>query len=151
MHAIFLDIDGVLHPRSAVVGLLRTPTAASAEIASRALFRWSTLLESLIVPVDGVAVYIHSSWRHVRSVEELSLMLGPLGRRLAGVTVGEGRWESILGTVQRVHPQSWLVIDDEASEFPQPLPGYVVICDPNRGVCCPTVVSAIKRFLADIN
>ncbi|MBQ0930624.1 hypothetical protein KAK07_23700 [Ideonella sp. 4Y16] len=151
MQVIFLDIDGVLHPRRAVAELLRTPTPASAEIAGRGLFRWSILLESVIVPADDVAIYIHSSWRHVRSVEELGIMLGPLGRRLAGVTVGEGRWESILRTVHRVRPKSWLVIDDEPSEFPQPLPRDVVICDPNRGVCCPTVVGAIKRFLADIN
>jgi len=77
-------------------------------------------------------------------------MLGPLGRRLAGVTVGESRWESILDTVRKVNPQSWLVIDDEPSEFPQPLPRDVVICDPNRGVCSPRVVREIRRFLSEI-
>ncbi len=133
---LFLDFDGVLHPVTGKPG-------------ESLPFEWVPELAALLSGAPDVAIAVHSSWAERYSFDELKDFLGPLGSRLIG-SVDPGRKASSILALLRSRPdvQAWLVIDDEAGEFPADFPGPVVICDRMRGISDPAVQDQIRRWLA---
>lgn len=138
---LFLDFDGVLHP---------TPAARTPELASTGVFDW---LESLGAELDAhpdVRVVVHSTWRYIYSDKELRDILREVRERFLGSTPPGPRYESIqawLGLNSTV--TDYRILDDETTEFPRPLPGELIVCDPAAGVTGSDVIAALRRWLAE--
>src|SRR5690606_29498763 len=110
MRVLFLDFDGVLHP---------------VEQAETALthFCWLPVLVRALQPYPDVRIVVHSTWRYLYDHDELQLLLGPLGNRFLAATAPEPRFESIRGWLNANQGcRSYRVLDDDATEFPDPLP-----------------------------
>lgn len=141
--AIFVDVDGVLHPTvdSAVAGT---------EAVSTTLFGWLPLLSRLVLPYSDVWLVVHSTWRYTHDIAELRELLGPLGPRVVGVTPRGQRYESIQWWLQQ-NPdcKSHRILDDAPLEFPVPPPAELIVCDPSKGVSDPGVQSALRAWLEE--
>jgi len=97
-----------------------------------------------------VAVVVHSTWRYTHDVDELRLLLGPLGPQFVGATPKGPRYESI---------QWWLhlnplfadhrILDDDPGEFPVPAPPELILCNPTTGVAAPAVLAALRTWLEE--
>lgn len=132
---LFLDFDGVLHPVTKKAG-------------QSLPFEWVPELTALLSDAPDVAIAVHSSWAERYSLDELRDFLGPLGCRLIGAVNRGPKASSILLFLDS-QPDfgDWLVIDDEAGEFPRDFPGSVVICDRTRGISDPLVQAQIRLWL----
>lgn len=133
MRIIYCDFDGVLHPVSALKGFeMRLPREEV--VRSGRLFRWTYVLDELLVGHPDVRIVVHSSWRQLLPERELRRYLGPLSGRFICSTVRGDRWPSILQNVAVLDPQAWIVLDDHASEFPVPAPQELLVCDSENGI-----------------
>lgn len=91
---------------------------------------------------------MHSSWVDKYSVDELREFLDPVGHRLVGgVDPGPKAGSILLFLQSRPDVQDWLVIDDEAGEFPAVFLGRVVICDRSQGISDAAVQNQIRSWL----
>jgi hypothetical protein len=139
---LFIDIDGVLHPGRQAGSL--GPTAEYMRVGP---LGWLAGLAELMAPHPDVGVVVHSSWRLTYSLDELREMLGELGSRNVDVTPPGERYASILKWL-RVHPGTqYLILDDDATEFPQPAPKELVVCDPGSGVSGENVRQVLLQWL----
>jgi hypothetical protein len=111
---------------------------------------WLPQLALLIENYPDVRVVIHSSWREHQSVEHLRGQMGKVGSRLLGVTPQGARYDSIVAYLA-AHPdvQGFRILDDMASEFPQPAPPELVLCDPVRGLSAKATRKQIRSWLED--
>lgn len=136
---LFLDFDGVLHP-------ITTKPGQSLP------FEWVPELTELLSEAPDVAIAVHSSWAERFPLDELRDFLGPLGHRLVGAAHSGPKASSILLFLRsKPEVKDWLVIDDEAGEFPRDFPGQVVICDRALGVSDASVQEQIRRWLSNAN
>lgn len=133
---LFLDFDGVLH---AVSG----PGPAMRE------FVWLSILKDLIAGREDLRIVIHASYRRSSPADFLSDRLG-FGKELClGVTKPKlDRWPSIQDWIED-NPwiESFRVLDDQANEFPDPLPAQLILCDGRRGLSDERVQNALKEWL----
>lgn len=142
--ALFIDIDGVLHP-SPEPGS-RGPSISYMEVGP---LGWLPCLVQALHGYDDVEIVVHSSWREVYSAEELSEMLSELGERRISLAPQSSRHPAIeawLGA--QGQPIDFLVLDDEAGEFPSPAPSWLVVCDPKLGTSDPVVLARLRLWLA---
>lgn len=139
---LFIDVDGVLHP-ARVPGSLRQ-TDAFMRVGT---LGWLAGLAELLAPYPDVSVVVHSSWRLTYSLHELREMLMELGERHIDVTPPGARFPSILAWLQRHPATSYLILDDDADEFPRPAPAQLLLCSPTSGVTAPEVRAAIESWL----
>lgn len=132
---LFLDIDGVLHPEPPHSGLTR--------------LCWLPELAALLRPHPHVHVVLHSSWRHHLPQSYIAELMAPFGPQYAGTTSGPLRWPSIVTWLSK-HAEvvDYLVLDDLAHEFPNPLPEGVVICPSRSGVTDPSTRERLRQWLA---
>jgi len=139
---LFIDIDGVLH-------LAREPGSVgpSDTFTRVGHFGWLAGLAELLRPYPDVAVVVHSSWRLAYSVDELREMLFELGERPIAVTPPGERYASVLAWLRGRPEASYRILDDEASEFPQPPPAELIVCDPKLGVSGESVREALASWL----
>lgn len=140
---VFLDIDGVLHP-TLIPG---KPTAVEPRV-STTLLCWLPALVRVLDPYPEIEVVIHSSWRYTHDLEELQAMLGDLGRRVVGLTPRVPRFDSIrwwLALSPEV--ESYRILDDDPTEFPNPTPAELILCDPRTGVAAPAVLATLTAWL----
>jgi HAD domain in Swiss Army Knife RNA repair proteins len=141
---LFLDFDGVLHP-TVIVG----ESHRMKEVIAVGHFGWLPALESLLRPHPDVAVVVHSTWRHTHDDEELRRLLGPVGERIVGSTPPGSRYE---GIKQWLHANptytSHRILNDDPTEFPQPLPVELIVCNPEVGVTGGEVAASLRRWLA---
>src|SRR3546814_15012393 len=80
MRIIYCDFDGVLHPVSALRGFeMRLPREEV--IRSGRLFRWTYILDELLLDHPDVRIAVHSSWRQLLPDREVCGYLGPLSER----------------------------------------------------------------------
>lgn len=138
--ALFLDFDGVLQPGPGIPSQLSAPDTH---------FSWLPVLARVLRPYGDVSVVVHSSWRHVYNDEELRNILDMLGDSVVGATRRDlGRYESILAWLEEnpVH-QSYRILDDDVTEFPDPPPSELIICDPSVGLKCPALQAALQHWL----
>ena len=128
---LFADFDGVLHPT----------LAAGADPSGDALvstkhFGWVPALEGALRGHPDVRVVVHSTWRYRYDLEELRGVLGSLAPRVIASTRSDlPRYDSILDWLQ-LNPRctDFRILDDDANEFPSPMPSELIICNPLTGV-----------------
>jgi len=134
---IFLDFDGVLHPRPTLAGerFCRLP-----------------LLEGWLRERPHVDVVISSSWRFANSLTELrSIFSEDLQSRVisttsAGGDAGGSREHQIRQWLQFEAPgATWIAIDDSSWLFSRT--ERLVLCDPNRALTAADLQEA-DRLLA---
>lgn len=142
MRVLFLDFDGVLHPA------LDEDEVLPPGLVPCTHFGWLPHLEQLLRPHPDVRVVVHSSWRYTHNAEELALLLGPLGKRFVGATPRAPRWESVNWFLHlNKQVKDFRILDDGASQFPNPPPPQLVLCDPHHGVSDPLVLQRLGRWL----
>ena len=135
MRALFLDFDGVLHP---------TPLADADQP-----LRLLPHLERLLRGRADVGLVVHSTWRYVYRTKELAELLSTAGAPVLGATPRGPRHEAILWWL---HLNSsliadYVILDDDAREFPEPLPPELILCDPAHGILTPGVLDRLGRWL----
>lgn len=145
-YALFLDFDGVLHP-TAVEGEASTDPGTRGAVHTPH-FGWLPLLVKLLKPHPHVAVVVHSTWRYTHNLEELRDLLGELGPRVVGATPHGPRYEAIHEWL-RLNPQfaSHRILDDALTEFPDPPPAELILCEPRTGVSSTAVLCALQNWL----
>lgn len=141
--ALFLDIDGVLHPQSAV---RQEVDGRGLDISGEGLLRWAPLLWPVIEPTSAWLV-VHSAWRHHYRLDEIVAMFPTLLRdRITDVTTGAGRYESVIQYVERYRIGRFAVLDDMPGSFPPGWP-HLIACDPETGISDTRVRDRIRHFL----
>ncbi len=143
---IFIDFDGVLHPPE-YLGFKEID--GELVFATDSRFCWADILLRIIsdYPCDLV---VHSSWRNSNSLAEIQSMLpSTLGRHIVGITEGENRYEGILAYVTDKRPESYVILDDMADEFPANCK-ELILCDSDSGISDKEIQSQILRFLRAI-
>lgn len=136
MRVLFVDFDGVLHPLE------------QAEASRLTHFCWLPVLASALRLHVDVRIIVHSTWRYMYDDDELRMLLGPLGSRFVGATSRGPRFESIRGWLYANRAcESYRVLDDDASEFPVPLPAELILCDCSSGVSAENVLSQLRSWL----
>ncbi|MDM0046798.1 HAD domain-containing protein [Variovorax dokdonensis] len=135
MRVVFLDFDGVLHPAGVPAG-------------SALPFEWISELAHLLAEHPHVGVVVHSSWRSVFSPDELREFLRPLGWRPLA-TVGDGAKAIAIQNYLREHPEieDFIILDDDAQEFPAKLGAHLVACASITGVSEQRVKHSIVVWL----
>lgn len=133
MRIVFLDFDGVLHP---------TPLA-DADQPLRLLPHLTRVLAG-----SDVALVVHSTWRYVYRPRELAELLVTAGAPLLGATPRGPRYESILWWLH-LNPSvtDYIILDDDAKEFPDPPPAELLLCDPADGLLTPGVLDRLGRWI----
>lgn len=142
---LFLDFDGVLHPRA----------------PGKALFSNLARLEAVLREFEFVEVVITSTWRENMSFEELQALFSPdIRPRVIGVTPvveiefpagphGTREEEIRLFLEQgKYQERSWLALDDEERLF-QPGGANLVICPTQIGFDEEAEKRLRKRLQAD--
>ena len=116
---VFLDIDGVLHPR---------------QTGSLSLL---PQFEDWLRARPSVEVVISSSWRLSSSEDDLrALFADDLRPRILGATPvlnGELREAEVLAVVRAYRLRAWAALDDGASEFPSTR-GHLVATEYTVGI-----------------
>lgn len=139
---IFLDFDGVLHPAAD-----KAAPGASALFLEVGHFGWLPYLERVLAPHPDVQLVVHSSWRETFRLAELEDMLADVGEHRVDVTPPGERYESILSWLQKRPGACYLILDDDAREFPVPAPAELVLCSPAKGVSEEEVLLRLRRWL----
>lgn len=134
MRVLFLDFDGVLHP---------------APLASQDRhMQWLPSLRSVLQPRQDVGIVVHSTWRYMYTPAELRELLVDAGAPFLGVVPRGPRYEAILWWLH-LNPtfRDYRIVDDDLSEFPQPAPTQLVICDESQGILTRGVLDMLERWL----
>jgi HAD domain in Swiss Army Knife RNA repair proteins len=119
---LLLDFDGVLHPGPGIVSPLP-------------LWCWLPDLTRLLAPYPDVHIVVHSTWRLEYGVDELRMLLEGIGERVIDSTPPGGRLESIERWLEgRRDVKSYCILDDNESDFFDPLPAELILCPPARGI-----------------
>lgn len=133
IRAVFLDFDGVLMPQ---------PPRAGFEA-----FVWLPVLTALIRPHPDVRLVLHTSWRWHQSLEHLSSQLYELSPIVVGMTGKGPRYASILEWLARNPVRSYVILDDQASEFPTPAPSELILCSGRLGITDPAAHARLAVWL----
>lgn len=139
---LFLDIDGVLHPAADAAA-----PGGSAMFLEVGQFGWLPHLERLLAPHPDVQLVVHSSWRETFRLAELADMLADVGNHRVDVTPPGERYGSILLWLRARPGACYLILDDDAREFPAPAPAELVLCSPEKGVSDQAVLLRLERWL----
>lgn len=124
---LFLDFDGVLHPRFC---------PDEEHFCRRPLF------ESVMRRHPAVCIVISSSWRRIYGIDYLrSRFSRDIAERVVGTTqlwvpdVPANRHQEILAWLgkQRLEGSPWLALDDSAPEFPERCVN-LLLCDSRHGL-----------------
>jgi len=93
---------------------------------------------------------VHSSWMERFSLDDLREFLEPLGSRIKGA-VGPGSKPDAIAEFLRAAPEmrSWVVIDDDAGQFPQRC--HLIVCDPSKGVSDPATQQRLRSWLEKLH
>jgi len=145
--AIFLDIDGVLHPTTAIEHF--NPLMPLAEsMARHQLMRWCDDLADLMDGHDDVLLFVHSSWRFQFENADLRMALGRLGHLYEGITDQEerNRFPSITQMAARAGLDDYLILDDARDAFPADC-AQLVLCNPLLGITEDRVKTAVRTWL----
>ena|SRR6185369_5198182 len=150
---LFLDFDGVLHPR---------PAPGSGETD---LFRSLHLLEGVLRQLPDVEVVISSAWRVSQSPDEIrEYFAEDLRDRIIGMTPLPGedielapselvnfpRQTQCVAWLARNRPAGapWLAIDDTAEEF-EPRCAQLLLIDGWEGLTPESAAKLLGRLKAD--
>jgi hypothetical protein len=145
---LFIDIDGVLHPAEAYVGV-EDVKAPLHKLQGLGLFSHLDLLACLLVLHQDVGLVVHSSWRQTHDDEQLRLLFGPLAHLVVGATARElDRRLSILESIARLRlePSQYRVLDDQP-ELLDGLEDLVIACDARLGLADLTAQRQLQNWL----
>jgi len=145
MRVLFLEFDGVLHPASATSRISPYGPLKTA-VQGAWLFRWAWILDEMLVRYPDVGIIVHSHWKGMAAEPQLQSLLGPVGRRLVGVTPGDGRWEGIATVVEINRLRSYRILDSRAAAFP-PRMAELIACDPEAGLREFSVLRQLQSWL----
>ena len=142
---LFVDFDGVFHAMDSRDFEYRGNALVVADNPD--LFQWAPLLWQIIEPYP-VELVVHSSWRRLYPVDDLIARFpAAMQPRIAGVTEGRERHQSILNYVCMHDVRRFAVLDDSPEAFPENWPNLIV-CDAQRGINDAAVLAQIRRFVA---
>lgn len=148
---LFIDIDGVLHPSTAILScdVATVALRGGNALKDAGLCCFSQKLEDVLAesPCD-IGVVVHSSWRTKYWADSRLLrdVLGPLAHRFEGTTPPHmPRHQSILYVCQRAEIDDYLILDDAQDEFPPSASGLVVT-NPLLGVSDPDALEAVRAW-----
>lgn len=99
-------------------------------------FVWLPILAELLRDQSDLGIVVHASARQESSADFLRQRLRFTTQVFKGVTEPSlARWPSIQHWVL-THPEtsSYRILDDQASEFPDPAPSELILCDGRKGV-----------------
>lgn len=135
---VFIDFDGVLHPAGGKPGQVLP-------------FEWVPELAALLLPYPDVGIVVHSSWAERFSLNDLREFLEPLGSRIIGV-VGRGSKHHAIAEFLQAAPEmrSWIVIDDDAGQFPEEFRTHLIVCDPLKGLSDPSTQQRLHSWLEEL-
>lgn len=147
--ALFLDFDGVLHRFDQCL-LVRDGDNLS--VTGEGMFGYWPVLVEALAPYPELPIVVHSSWRYLYSCEELKEMLPrPLAQRVVHTTGTElARYPSIQAFVAAHGVKRYLILDDEARDFPSGVP-ELILTPAIQGVSCPHVQRKLKQALIDMH
>lgn len=142
---LFVDFDGVFHSTDSRDFEYRGNDLVVSDNPD--LFQWVPLLWPIIEP-HPVQLVVHSSWRHLYPPEDLIARFPlTMQQRIAGVTEGRERHQSILNYVCMNEVKRFAVLDDSAANFPEGWP-HLIACDSKRGINDVAVLEKIRQFVA---
>lgn len=134
MRVLFLDFDGVLHP---------------APLASQDRhMQWLPSLRSALQSRQDVGIVVHSTWRYMYTPDDLRNLLADAGAPVLGVVPRGPRYEGILWWLH-LNPTfgDYRIVDDDPSEFPQPAPTQLIVCNPSEGLMTDGVLDRLEQWL----
>lgn len=131
---LVLEFEGVLFPPSEP-----PPTRE---------MRWLPVLESLLESWEDVRLVVTSSRRYTPTVEDLRGLLGRLGHRLMGNTIGMSRGDAVDASVRVINggqvEHLVLVSDDDELRSGRL---NLVVCDPALGISSLEVQATVNAWL----
>lgn len=140
---LFLDFDGVLHPKG----------------AGQTHFTRLPLLESFLREPEfsQVQLVISSTWRHAYSMPKLRSFFSPdIGPRIIGGTPhldeyasDYERGEEIAAWLEDKPDSSWVILDDDAEGFAPRIHDRVVLCDGSTGLSLKDLERVRQMLLVD--
>jgi hypothetical protein len=142
-YAIFFDIDGCFHPQGA------PKWARDGDLlpTSDPLFIWAEAFEEIIKPYHNVPLICHSMWRMITTQGVLYRALPPVMQsRYLDCTSGNDRYGSIQSFAEAFGFKKYIIIDDDASEFPKKLDNFVE-CNSHTGMSCSTAQASLRHKL----
>lgn len=145
MRILFLEFDGVLHPASAT-SRLSPFSPLKTGVQQAWLFRWAWILDEMLMRHPDVGIVVHSHWKGMAPQPQLESLIGPLGRRLIGVTPGPERWPGIVSMAEANGLRNYRILDARASAFPPRLT-ELIACDPEAGLREFSVLRQLQAWL----
>ncbi|MFZ4538204.1 HAD domain-containing protein [Propionivibrio sp.] len=141
---LFVDFDGVFHAMDSRD--LEYSGSVLVVSDNPDLFQWAPLLWQIIEPYP-VELVVHSSWRHLYPADELIARFpAAMQPRIAGITEGRERHQSILNYACMNDVKRFAVLDDSPEAFPGNWPNLIV-CNSQRGINDADVLEKIRTFV----
>jgi hypothetical protein len=133
---IFLDFDGVLHATSGSASTMRQ-------------FVWLPILMKLLRDHEDVGIVVHASARDHSSATFLRERSGIPEQRWRGVTPPNlPRWPSIQAWLStNLDVCNYCILDDQKSEYPEPQPTNLILCNSKKGISEASVQTKIREWL----
>jgi len=156
---LFLDFDGVLHPKSVFFQYRRGPFLLNAP--GHRLFEHAELLEQVLSPYPNICIVLSTSWvrRYKGSIAKVARRLTPgLQARVVGATYhscmdavefgAASRGMQVWSDVLRRRPDAWLALDDDFGDWPDWCRDNLVETDAVLGISAPAVLAELRAKLA---
>ena len=148
---LFVDYDGVLHPRS--VFLERGHLVLRRD--DIALFEWSALLLEALAPYPEIRIVLSTSWVTLGFSYAKAQLPRQLQERVIGATVDGAdndfkwltRYRQILRYVQRNQCSRWLAIDDDVETWGDQHRAHLVATDGDLGLSQPDKLEELAAKL----
>ena len=149
---LYLDFDGVLHPREVFVvngePELRWPLAPELQ-----LFCWADILDTVLDehdPAGRVGIVLSTSWgHHFGQQEAASYLPEGLRNRVVGRTIelkAPRGWEIAIHAEEK-GIIDWIALDDDVFMWPEEYQHRLVDCDPSLGLSNLATVNKLKALL----
>jgi hypothetical protein len=153
---LYLDFDGVLHPKDVEVEPRRGPFVSSPE--GHTIFEHAELLAGLLDPYPHVRIVLSTGWVKRYRYSGAQRRLPPrLFERCIGATwhremplevfEAMSRGQQVRADVARRQPQAWLALDDLDEGWEEARGHSVVITHPIHGIGAPPVLELLKLCL----
>lgn len=146
MRLLFLDFDGVLH-------------SVDAAVIPELQFRHLGALSGLLNHYPEVRIVISSNWSSIHDLKSLKDLLGELGHRVIGSTLGGdprlSRFRQCEAIAGRLHAANWIMIDDQVQivfgdeAAKSEMMRRVIFCDSTLGLTTPGVQEKLRNWLSN--
>lgn len=159
MRVLFLDFDGVLHPADVWLeadGRMRLGESSP----GHTLFEHAPLLADILAPHEDVKIVLSTSWVPGLGFKQaLENLPEGLAGRVVGATFdplvhGKGygdvaRGYQVQGDAQRRKLTDWVVLDDDARNWPDESLERLIQTDPQMGLASPSAIERLQAWLEE--